>query len=57
MARAHIYWNSHIAYTMVKHDLGVGPRVPLRMMIYEADAGKARLAYDLPSSVIDKLSR
>jgi uncharacterized protein (DUF302 family) len=41
---------------MIKHDLGAGLNVPIRLMIYE-DAGSrtVRLAYDLPSSLMSRL--
>ena len=55
-AKLYVLGNPLIARTMLQHDLGVGLNVPVRLMIYE-DPGtsKARLAYDLPSSLMDRL--
>ena len=48
--------NPLVAHTMLKHDLGVGLHVPVRVMISEdRKTGKARLAYDLPSSLMARL--
>ncbi len=55
--KLYILGNPLIARTMLEHDLGVGLNVPVRMMIYEDPAtGKTRLAYDLPSSLMARLS-
>lgn len=41
---------------MVRHDLGAGLNVPVRVLIYEKpDSGRTRLAYDLPSSLMARL--
>jgi uncharacterized protein (DUF302 family) len=55
-ARMYTIGNPLIAWTMIKHDLGAGLIVPIRLMIYE-DAGSrtVRLAYDLPSSLKSRL--
>lgn len=55
-ARMYTIGNPLIAWTMIKHDLGAGLNVPIRLMIYE-DAGSrtVRLAYDLPSSLMSRL--
>jgi hypothetical protein len=55
-ARMYTIGNPLIAWTMIKHDLGVGLNVPVRLMIYEdAGSGTVRLAYDLPSSLMSRL--
>ncbi|MGD1018544.1 MAG: DUF302 domain-containing protein [Verrucomicrobiia bacterium] len=55
--KLYILGNPLIARTMLKHDLGVGLNVPVRAMIYEDQkAGRTRLAYDLPSSLMARLS-
>ena len=55
-ARMYTIGNPLFAWTMIKHDLGAGLNVPIRLMIYE-DAGSrtVRLAYDLPSSLMSRL--
>ncbi|WOJ88716.1 DUF302 domain-containing protein [Methylocapsa polymorpha] len=55
-ARLYTIGNPLIAQTMIKHELGAGLNVPVRLMIYE-DAGSktVRLAYDLPSSLMSHL--
>jgi uncharacterized protein (DUF302 family) len=54
--RLYILGNPLIARTMLKHDLGAGLNVPVRVLIYEdQDAGRTRLAYDLPSSLMARL--
>jgi uncharacterized protein (DUF302 family) len=56
-ARMYTIGNPLIAWTMIKHDLGAGLNVPIRLMIYEdAGSGTVRLAYDLPSSLMSRLS-
>ena len=55
-ARMYTIGNPLIAWTMIKHDLGAGLNVPVRLMIYEdASSGTVRLAYDLPSSLMSRL--
>ena len=54
-ARMYTIGNPLIAQTMIKHDLGAGLNVPIRLMIYEDASGKVRLAYDLPSSLMSRL--
>jgi uncharacterized protein (DUF302 family) len=55
-ARMYTIGNPLIAWTMIKHDLGAGLNVPIRLMIYEeAGSGTVRLAYDLPSSLMSRL--
>ena len=48
--------NPLIARTMIKYDLGVGLNVPVRIAVYEnASTGKAKVAYTLPSSLMNAL--
>jgi uncharacterized protein (DUF302 family) len=54
--RSYIIGNPLIAQTMITHDPGVGLNVPIRVMIYQAASGEARLAYDLPSSLMGRLN-
>jgi uncharacterized protein (DUF302 family) len=54
--RSYIIGNPLIAQTMITHDPGVGLNVPIRVMIYQAVSGEARLAYDLPSSLMGRLN-
>jgi uncharacterized protein (DUF302 family) len=53
--RLYTLGNPLIARTMLKHDIGVGLNVPVRLVIYETEAGEARLGYDLPSSLMSRL--
>ncbi len=54
--KLYILGNPLIARTMLKHDLGVGLNVPVRVMVYEDQkTGRTRLAYDLPSSLMARL--
>ena len=56
-ARMYTIGNPLIAWTMIKHDLGAGLNVPIRLMIYEEPGSRTvRLAYDLPSSLMSRLS-
>jgi uncharacterized protein (DUF302 family) len=54
--RSYIIGNPLIAQTMIIHDPGVGLNVPIRVVIYQAASGEARLAYDLPSSLMSRLN-
>ena len=55
-AKLYTIGNPLIARTMIVHDLGVGLNVPVRVLIYEdRSSGTARLAYDLPSSLMSGL--
>jgi uncharacterized protein (DUF302 family) len=55
-AKLYIIGNPLIARTMLRHDIGAGLNVPLRIMIYEDPrTGSARFAYDLPSSLMARL--
>jgi uncharacterized protein (DUF302 family) len=54
--RSYIIGNPLIARTMIKHDPGVGLNVPIRVVIYKTASGEARLAYDLPSSLMSRLN-
>ena len=55
-ARMYTIGNPLIARTMIKHDLGVGLNVPVRIAIYqEPSSGKVRVAYNLPSSLMSAL--
>jgi uncharacterized protein (DUF302 family) len=53
--RSYIIGNPLIAQTMIAHDPGVGLNVPIRVLIYQTASGEARLAYDLPSSLMSRL--
>jgi uncharacterized protein (DUF302 family) len=53
--RSYIIGNPLIAQTMITHDPAVGLNVPIRVLIYQATSGEARLAYDLPSSLMSRL--
>jgi uncharacterized protein (DUF302 family) len=55
-AKLYIIGNPLIARTMIEHDIGVGLNVPVRVLIYEEPrTGTCRLAYDLPSSLMERL--
>jgi uncharacterized protein (DUF302 family) len=55
-ARMYTIGNPLIARTMLEHDIAAGLNVPVRLMIYEDAASRtARLAYDLPSSLMSGL--
>src|ERR1700721_452484 len=54
--RSYIIGNPLIAQTMITHDPGVGLNVPIRVVIYQGKSGEARLAYDLPSSLMSRLN-
>jgi uncharacterized protein (DUF302 family) len=47
--------NPLIARTMLRHDIGAGLNVPVRIFIYQHSDGKARVAYDLPSTLMSNL--
>jgi hypothetical protein len=53
-AKMYIFGNPLIAATMLIHDIRVAGRVPLQLLIYEADNGEARLSYDLPSTLMSR---
>jgi uncharacterized protein (DUF302 family) len=53
--RSYIIGNPLVAQTMITHDPGVGLNVPIRVLIYQTSSGEARLAYDLPSSLMSRL--
>ena len=53
--RSYIIGNPLIAQTMITHDPSVGLNVPIRVAIYQTASGAARLAYDLPSSLMSRL--
>lgn len=53
-AKMRIYGNPIVAATMLRHDIRVGGRVPLQILIYEADNGEVQLGYDLPSSIMSR---
>jgi uncharacterized protein (DUF302 family) len=55
-SRQYIVGNPLIARTMMKHDLGVGLNVPVRVLMYEPPGGGTRLGYDLPSSLMSRLN-
>jgi len=54
-AKMYTIGNPLIARTMIRHDVGAGLNVPIRLMIYEDTEGKAHLGYDLPSSLMSRL--
>jgi hypothetical protein len=54
--KQYTYGNPLLALTMVKHDVGACFQVPFRVMIYETPGGEARIAYDLPSSLMSRLN-
>ena len=55
-ARMYTIGNPLIARTMIKHDLGVGLNVPVRIAVYEEPSSrKVRVAYNLPSSLMSAL--
>ncbi|HEX3789712.1 MAG TPA: DUF302 domain-containing protein [Pseudonocardiaceae bacterium] len=53
-AKMWIYGSPILAATMLVHDIRVGGRVPLQILIYEADNGEARIGYDLPSTIMGR---
>ena len=57
-AKLYILGNPLIAATMVRHDLGAALNVPVRALIVEdLPRGRARLVYDLPSSLMARLGK
>jgi uncharacterized protein (DUF302 family) len=54
-ARLVILGNPLIAVTMLRHATGAGLNVPVRILIYEDQDGRTRVAYDLPSSLMSGL--
>jgi uncharacterized protein (DUF302 family) len=54
--RSYVIGNPLIAQTMITHDPAVGLNVPIRVVIYQTASGEARLAYDLPSSLMSRLN-
>jgi uncharacterized protein (DUF302 family) len=53
-AKMWIYGSPVLAATMLVHDIRVGGRVPLQILIYEADNGEVRIGYDLPSTIMSR---
>jgi hypothetical protein len=53
-AKMWIYGNPIVAATILVHDVRAAGRVPLQILIYEADNGEARIGYDLPSSIMSR---
>ncbi len=54
--RMYTIGNPLIAQTMLRHDIGAGLNVPVRVMIYEEPkSGTVRLGYDRPSSLMSRL--
>jgi uncharacterized protein (DUF302 family) len=54
--RMYTIGNPLIARTMIRHNLGVGLNVPVRIAIYEEpSSGKVHVAYNLPSSLMSAL--
>jgi len=54
--RSYVIGNPMVARTMITHDPGVGLNVPVRVVIFQTATGEARLAYDLPSSLMSRLN-
>ncbi len=54
--RLYTLGNPLIARTMLRHDIGVGLNVPVRLIIFETAAGEVRVGYDLPSSLMSRLA-
>ena len=55
-ANQYVIGNPLIALQMVRHKLGVGLYVPLRVLISEDASGVTHLEYDLPSSLLDQFN-
>ena len=53
-AKMYIYGNPIVAASMLVHNIRVGGRVPLQILIYEGADGRARIGYDLPSSIVSR---
>jgi uncharacterized protein (DUF302 family) len=53
-ANQYVIGNPLIALQMVRHKLGVGLYVPLRILISEDASGVTHLEYDLPSSLLNQ---
>jgi uncharacterized protein (DUF302 family) len=53
-ANQYVIGNPLIALQMVRHKLGVGLYVPLRVLISEDATGVTHVEYDLPSSLLDQ---
>ncbi len=51
----YVLGNPLVAITMMKHDIGVGLNVPVRLYIYEGADGRTRVGYDLPSGLMSGL--
>jgi uncharacterized protein (DUF302 family) len=55
-AKMYTIGNPLIAETMIKHDMGVGLNVPVRIAVYEEPStGKVYVSYNLPSSLMSAL--
>ena len=55
-ANQYVVGNPLIALQMVRHKLGVGLYVPLRILISEDAGGVTHLEYDLPSSLLGQFA-
>jgi uncharacterized protein (DUF302 family) len=53
-AKMYIYGNPIIAASMLVHDIRAAGRVPLQILIYEAENGEVTLGYDLPSTIMSR---
>src|ERR1700747_28318 len=53
-AKTYIYGNAIIAASMLVHDIRAAGRVPLQILIYEAENGEVTLGYDLPSTIMSR---
>jgi uncharacterized protein (DUF302 family) len=53
--KMYVIGNPLIARTMIEHEIGVGLNVPVRVLIYEDPKGRGVVAYDLPSSLMERL--
>lgn len=52
-AKKYVYGNPLIAETMMRYDTRFGLEAPNQIMVYEDADGRARVTYDLPSSIFN----
>ncbi|CAB3751663.1 DUF302 domain-containing protein [Paraburkholderia solisilvae] len=53
--RMYVIGNPLIAITMIRHDIGAGLDVPVRVAIYETTNGETRFMYNKPSTLMSGL--
>jgi uncharacterized protein (DUF302 family) len=53
--RMYVIDNPLIAITMIRHDIGAGLDVPVRIAIYEIAGGETRFVYNKPSTLMSGL--